>query len=127
LLSNILLHELDRGWNVRRTIRALAAKLRGWINYFRYAMAKGIFNELDGWLRRHLRKILWRQWKRGRTRARMLIDELFQVLALVALFLTFFFQGFFRFLFSPAYKIDFFTSSSCIDSSYTNLKMVTAG
>ena len=64
---------MARGWNIRRTTRALAAKLRGWINYFRYATAKGIFNELDGWLRRHLRKILWRQWKRGRTRARMLM------------------------------------------------------
>lgn len=62
-----------RGWNIRRTTHALATKLRGWINYFRYATAKGIFNELDGWLRRHLRKILWRQWKRGRTRARMLM------------------------------------------------------
>ncbi|WP_083769856.1 group II intron maturase-specific domain-containing protein [Hahella chejuensis] len=52
---------------------------RGWINYFHHADTKGIFNELDGWLRRHLRKILWRQWKRGLTRARMLrrlgIDE----------------------------------------------------
>ncbi|MCL5050097.1 MAG: group II intron reverse transcriptase/maturase, partial [Firmicutes bacterium] len=61
------------GWNIRKTISELAPKLRGWINYFRYADAKGIFNELDGWLRRHLRKILWRQWKRGLTRARMLM------------------------------------------------------
>ncbi len=61
------------GWNIRRATGVLATKLHGWINNFRYARAKGIFNELDGWLRRHLSKILWRQWKRGRTRGRMLM------------------------------------------------------
>lgn len=29
--------------------------------------------ELDGWIRRHLRKILWRQWKRPSTRAKRLM------------------------------------------------------
>lgn len=62
-----------RGWNIRRTIRALVPKIRGWVNYFRHADVKGVFEELDGWLRRHLRKILWRQWKRPWTRARMLM------------------------------------------------------
>lgn len=64
---------MARGWSIRRTVSMLAPKLRGWINYFRHATARGIFNELDGWLRRHLRKILWRQWKQGLTRARMLM------------------------------------------------------
>ncbi|WP_247324218.1 group II intron maturase-specific domain-containing protein [Bradyrhizobium sp. 186] len=27
-----------------------------------------MFEELDGWMRRKLRNILWRQWKRPRTR-----------------------------------------------------------
>ena len=67
-----VLLRMARGWNIRKTVAELASKLRGWLNYFRYASAKGIFNELDGWLRRHLRKILWRQWKRGYTRYRML-------------------------------------------------------
>lgn len=64
---------MAKGWSIRKTVKELAPKLRGWINYFHHAGAKGIFNELDGWLRRHLRKILWRQWKRGLTRARMLM------------------------------------------------------
>ena len=51
----------------------LAPKLRGWVIYFRYAGVKGIFEELDGWIRRHLRKILWRQWKRPGTRAKWLM------------------------------------------------------
>jgi RNA-directed DNA polymerase len=58
-----------RGRSVGRTVESLAPLLRGWIQYFRLAQAKGVFEELDGWLRRKLRCILWRQWKRPRTRA----------------------------------------------------------
>jgi RNA-directed DNA polymerase len=62
-----------RGRSIRRTLAELAPKLRGWANYFRHAGVKGVFEELDGWIRRHLRKILWRQWKRPLTRARKLM------------------------------------------------------
>jgi RNA-directed DNA polymerase len=61
-----------RGRSVARTVDTLTPILRGWINYFRLAQAKGVFEELDGWLRRKLRCILWRQWKRPRTRAQRL-------------------------------------------------------
>ncbi|HKT53145.1 MAG TPA: group II intron reverse transcriptase/maturase [Caulobacteraceae bacterium] len=64
-----------RGRSVARTATDLAPILRGWINYFRLAQAKGIFEELDGWLRRKLRCILWRQWKRPRTRAARLMQR----------------------------------------------------
>ena len=62
-----------RGWSIRRTVQVLAPKIRGWLNYFRHADVKKVFEELDGWIRRHLRKILWRQWKRPNTRAKMLM------------------------------------------------------
>jgi len=62
-----------RGRSIRRTIAELAPKLRGWVNYYRHAGVKGIFEELDGWIRRHLRTILWRQWKRPFTRAKKLM------------------------------------------------------
>ena len=62
-----------RGWSIQRTVQVLAPKIRGWLNYFRYAEVKKVFEELDGWIRRHLRKILWRQWKRPYTRAKMLM------------------------------------------------------
>ena len=64
---------MARGRSFRRTIAELAPKLRGWIHYFRHAGVKGIFDELDGWVRRHLRKILWRQWKRPFIRAKRLM------------------------------------------------------
>ena len=62
-----------RGRTVGRTVEALTPILCGWINYFQLAQVKGIFEELDGWLRRKLRCILWRQWKRPKTRARKLM------------------------------------------------------
>ena len=49
-----------RGRNLGRFIREdLAPVLRGWMNYFRLAEVKGVFKELDGWIRRRLRLILW--------------------------------------------------------------------
>lgn len=64
-----------RGRSVGRTVESLVPLLRGWIQYFRLAQAKGVFEELDGWLRRKLRCILWRQWKRPRTRAQKLMQR----------------------------------------------------
>lgn len=62
-----------RGRALRRVIEELNLKLRGWMNYFRHIGVKGILLELDGWVRRHLRKILWLQWKRSYTRAKNLL------------------------------------------------------
>lgn len=57
-----------RGWSLARTIRELNPILRGWGHYFRLADVEGVFEELDQWIRRRLRVLLWRQWKRPRTR-----------------------------------------------------------
>jgi RNA-directed DNA polymerase len=62
-----------RGRNVCQVIKELTPVLRGWGSYFRLAEVKGIFEELDGWIRRRFRCIFWRQWKRSYTRARNLI------------------------------------------------------
>lgn len=62
-----------RGKNIKTTIEEAVPKLRGWINYFRYIGVKGILDELDGWIRRKLRRILWKQWKRPYTRAKNLM------------------------------------------------------
>lgn len=64
-----------RGKNIKSTIGETTPKIRGWINYFRYSEVKGMFDELDGWLRRKLRCILWRQWKRPKTREKKLVQR----------------------------------------------------
>jgi hypothetical protein len=58
-----------RGQSVSRVIKELNQKLRGWANYFCLSEVKNIFEELDGWIRRKLRCLIWRQWKRVHTRA----------------------------------------------------------
>ncbi len=67
------LFRAGRGRNLARFIIELRPVLRGWVNYFRLAQVKGVFEELDGWIRRKLRCILWRQWKRTFTRAKNLM------------------------------------------------------
>ena len=62
-----------RGRSIGHTVDELNPKLRGWMSYFRHIEVKNVLQELDGWLRRHLRKILWRQWKRAYTRAKRLM------------------------------------------------------
>jgi RNA-directed DNA polymerase len=65
-----------RGRNLSQFINDdLNPLLRGWIQYFRLAEVKGVFEELDGWVRRKLRSILWRQWKRSRTRYKKLLER----------------------------------------------------
>ncbi len=61
-----------RGRNILRVIREVNLYARGWVDYFREAEVKCVFEELDQWIRSHLRKVLWRQWKCPRTRAKKL-------------------------------------------------------
>ena len=64
-----------RGQNLGQFIESLKPTLRGWINYFRLSEVKGIFEELDGWIRRRLRCIIWRQRKRSYARAKGLMKR----------------------------------------------------
>lgn len=65
-----------KGRNLFRFIREdLNPTLRGWITYFSQSQTKGFAQELDSWIRRHLRKIKWRQWKRPWTRMQELIRQ----------------------------------------------------
>jgi RNA-directed DNA polymerase len=60
------------GRNLAAQLCELAPVLRGWAGYYRRAEVLGIFETLDQWIRRKLRAILWRQWKRWRTRMKEL-------------------------------------------------------
>jgi RNA-directed DNA polymerase len=69
-----VLFRIGRGRNVAKFIvEDLNPLLRGWIQYFKLCRVKLVFEELDQWLRRRLRALYWRQWKRGRTRCKRLI------------------------------------------------------
>ena len=58
---------------MRQVITQLNPILRGWVAYFRLTEEKGALEELDGWIRRKLRALLWRHWKRDYTRAQNLM------------------------------------------------------
>lgn len=58
-----------KGSSLPRTIEKLNPVLRGWMNYFSLSQSRRPIEELDAWVRRRLRCLVWRQWKRPRTRA----------------------------------------------------------
>ncbi len=62
-----------RGRSLGYTIEQLNPLLRGWAAYFKLASGKQALETLDGWIRRKLRCVLWRQWKRAAARARNLM------------------------------------------------------
>jgi RNA-directed DNA polymerase len=62
-----------RGRNLRAFLESLKPKLRGWASYFSVAETRKVFEDLDQWLRRKLRCMEWRKWKKPRTRLRKLI------------------------------------------------------
>ena len=62
-----------RGASIGHSIEELNPLLRGWAAYFKLTEAKQALEELDGWIRRKLRCVLWRQWKRPATRGRYLM------------------------------------------------------
>ena len=65
-----------RGRNLQVWIKeTLTPIIRGWGNYFRLAEVKKVFEELDSWLRRRLRVIIWRQLKRHLARAKALMKQ----------------------------------------------------
>jgi RNA-directed DNA polymerase len=63
-----------RGCSLQKVIKELTVLLRGWVNYFRLSQVKITFESMDEWIRRKRRCILWRQWKKPRTRAKKLIQ-----------------------------------------------------
>jgi RNA-directed DNA polymerase len=59
-----------RGCSLPTTIQNLNPLLRGWINYFQLSQTRTALEAMDVWVRRHLRRLLWKQWKRPKTRQR---------------------------------------------------------
>jgi RNA-directed DNA polymerase len=61
-----------RGRSLTHTIETLNPVLRGWIGYFQLSESKTAWKELDGWLRRRLRCLIWRQAKTRQRRTTLL-------------------------------------------------------
>ncbi|MGD8486657.1 MAG: group II intron reverse transcriptase/maturase [Chloroflexota bacterium] len=65
----------SRRWGVAMPVRLarLDRFLTGWAAYFALAETPSVFAELDEWLRRRLRQVRWKEWKRFAARRRNLV------------------------------------------------------
>lgn len=64
-----------RSWRISmpERIELLNRYIRGWCAYFAMAETPSVFQDLDSWLRRRLRQVKWKEWKRPATRRRNLL------------------------------------------------------
>ena len=63
------------GRSLASVVGDLTAYLRGWWNYFGKIESRNRLVNLDRWLRRRLRMLVWKQWKRPKPRIRELISR----------------------------------------------------
>lgn len=68
-----LLTSRSNGWGNERRKVELRQYITGWVNYFKLADMKNLLIETDKWYRRRIRMVIWKQWKRIRTRFHNLI------------------------------------------------------
>ena len=57
-----------RGIKVETMVAQLSRYLRGWRGYFGFCQTPWVLRSLESWLRRRLRAVVWKQWKRGKVR-----------------------------------------------------------
>jgi group II intron reverse transcriptase/maturase len=63
----------SNGWGDARRKETLKQYITGWVNYFKLADMKKLLPKVDEWYRRRIRMVIWKQWKKNRTRFRNLI------------------------------------------------------
>jgi RNA-directed DNA polymerase len=56
------------GQSLAQIVKKLSVYLIGWRGYFGFCPTPSVLRALNEWLRRRLRAIAWKQWKRGDTR-----------------------------------------------------------
>src|SRR5207253_6700836 len=56
------------GQSLAQIVKELSVYLIGWRGYFGFCQTPSVLRALDEWIRRRLRAIAWKQWKRGPAR-----------------------------------------------------------
>ncbi len=62
----------SNGWENEYRAMKLTQFVRGWVNYFLLADMKGLLEKTDEWMRHKIRAVYWKQWKKVKTRYRMI-------------------------------------------------------
>src|ERR1700688_1699433 len=57
-----------RGISLEQMTKQLATYLRGWKSYFGFSQTPSVLQKLEAWMRRRLRSVIWKQWKRSKVR-----------------------------------------------------------
>jgi RNA-directed DNA polymerase len=63
----------NRGKSLDSIISEINVAMTGFINYFKLADMREFLSDMDKWIRRKLRVIVWKHWKKMRTKFRKLI------------------------------------------------------
>ena len=63
----------SNGWGNDRRKEALSQYIKGWVQYFKLADMKVLLIRVDEWYRRRLRMVIWKQWKRIKTKIANLV------------------------------------------------------
>jgi len=62
----------SNGWSNKYRREKLRQFVIGWVNYFKLANMKSLLLQTDKWLRRKIRAVYWKQWKKVKTRWKMI-------------------------------------------------------
>ena len=57
-----------RGVSIERMAKDVSQYLQGWISYYGKCETPSVLESLEQWVRRRLRSVIWKQWKRGTVR-----------------------------------------------------------
>ena len=63
----------SRGISWLMLMKKIKQKMRGWLQYYGIGKMKTFIQQLDQWLRSRIRQLIWKRWKKIKTRYRELI------------------------------------------------------
>ena len=58
----------SKGQSLSHRVERLGRYLNGWRAYFRFCETPSVLRDLDSWVRRRLRSVVWKHWKQAETR-----------------------------------------------------------
>ena len=67
-----MLTSRSNGWGNDYRKAKLKQQITGWVNYFKIAGMKTLLHNIDEWMRRRIRALIWKQWKKTKTKYRNL-------------------------------------------------------
>lgn len=62
----------NRSGDIRQIIKEINEVTTGWINYYGISYMKGYIQGINQWVRRRIRQIIWKRWKKVKTRYKSL-------------------------------------------------------